>query len=177
VGWFGSPIFHHQFFQVLGIEELHEGINIAMVILSTALVGCGAWLVWQMAIQHKRLLPAGLQPLGDTVYRWASHKYFVDETYDRIIIQPFLATTRVFARFDRSVLDAAVDGAGWLGWQVSQAKAWIDQHLVDRVVNGVGHVMQTCSRAVRRIQTGVVHHYLLWVAAGLVAVTIWLRWS
>ena len=176
VGFIGSPVTHFRLFQLLGAPEAHEGIDLVVVGVSTVMAGAGVWLAWQVGVRHRRLLPAGLRPLGSRLYGWASHKYFVDEGYDRVLIQPFLRLTRRLSQFDRDVIDAAVDGAGRAGWSISRLKAWVDERVVDRLVNGVAQYVQAWGRALRLMQTGWLHQYLLWVVAGVVVLSVWMRW-
>ena len=175
VGFLGSPVAHQWFFQLLGAHELHEGLDVGMVLISLAVAGYGIWLAWQVGMKHRRLLPAVVQPLGRRLYTWAAHKYFVDEAYDRLIIQPVLRGCQALLRFDLRVIDGAVNGAGASGWRLSQLKDWIDRNVVDGLVNGVAQFVRAVSTAGRRIQTGLVHHYLLGVVAAVVILAVWLR--
>ncbi len=176
VGFVGSPVTHFRLFQLLGVPDAHEGIDLVVVGVSTLMAGAGVWLAWQVGVRHRRLLPAGLRPLGSRLYGWASHKYFVDEGYEAVLIQPFLRLTRWLSQFDHNVIDAAVDGAGRTGWSISRLKAWVDQRVVDRLVNGVAQSAQAWGRALRLMQTGWLHQYLLWVAVGVVVLSVWMRW-
>ncbi|MBI3088291.1 MAG: NADH-quinone oxidoreductase subunit L [Candidatus Omnitrophica bacterium] len=175
VGLLGSPV-SHQFFHLFGLHEAHEGLDLAMLAVSTAVAALGAWLAWTVGVQHRNLVPAAARPAGAALYRLAAHKYFVDEWYDRIIIQPFLRTAERLSRFDLRVIDAAVDRAGLTGWSVGQLKNWFDQRVVDRLVNGTAQTVQRLSRLGRRLQTGVVHHYLLVLTAAVVVLSACLRW-
>jgi len=177
VGLLGSSVTHHALFELLGAHDQHGSLELTMVVVSLALAAAGAWLAWEVGVKHRALLPAGLRPLGGRLYHYASHKYFVDEWYARIIVHPFLTLTDGLSAFDRRVIDGAVDRTGLTGWSISQLKEWIEQHVVDRVVNDVAVRVQAASRVLRRLQTGLVHHYLLWVVATAVVLSVWVGWS
>ncbi|MBI3319237.1 MAG: NADH-quinone oxidoreductase subunit L [Candidatus Omnitrophica bacterium] len=175
VGWLGAPATHGWFFTFLGAHEQHEGLDPGILALSIGVAGFGVWLAWQVGLRHRQLLPDGLRPLGRWLYHYASNKYFIDELYDRAIIQPFLRMTARLSSADRRVIDGAVDRAGLAGWSLGQLKNRFDRQVVDRLVNGVADAVRAASHLGRRIQTGVVHDYLLIVVVSVVALAVWMR--
>ena len=175
VGLLGSPLGGHWLLRVLGLHEVHEGVDPFMVGLSTLIVGLGVVGAWRVGMQHRPLLPPRLGGVGDRLYHWASNKYFVDELYDRAIIQPFLRATQWLSEFDRRVIDAAVDRAGLAGASLGQLKAWVDQRVVDRLVNGVAELVAWLSARGRRLQTGLVHQYLFVVVVSVVVLSFIIR--
>ena len=175
VGLLGSPLGGHWLLRVLGLHEVHEGVDPFMVGLSTLIVGLGVVGAWRVGMQHRPLLPPRLVGVGDRLYHWASNKYFVDELYDRAIIQPFLRATQRLSEFDRRVIDGAVDRAGLAGASLGQLKAWVDQRVVDRLVNGVAELVAWLSALGRRLQTGLVHQYLFVVVVSVVVLSFIVR--
>ena len=187
VGWLGSPWAQHRFFRALG-QDMHEGVDVTMLLSSFGIVAAGVTLAWQttasrrgpaeggIGVQRRRILPAGLRPLGARLYQLASHTYYVDELYERGIIQPFLRMTQRLSTFDRSVIDGAVDRAGLAGWSLGQLKERFDRRVVDRFVNGVAECLQAASALGRRLQTGLVSHYLFVIVGAVLALSIcWVR--
>ena len=63
-------------------------------------------------------------------YRWLYNKYFVDEAYDAMVIEPVVQGSR-------SVL--------WRGFDVA---------LIDGIVNGVGRRSRNIGAGLRRLQSG-----------------------
>ncbi|MBI4004272.1 MAG: NADH-quinone oxidoreductase subunit L [Candidatus Omnitrophica bacterium] len=171
-GFAGSPFLQNRFFHLLGDAHAHEGIDLPMLLWSSAALLAGVGLAWVVGVTRRNLLPEALRPLGHTLYVWASNKYYVDEAYDRAIIQPFLRLTGRLDRFDQTVVDGAVNGAAAAGWQVSQWKAWIDQHLVDRAVNGVAQTVRGLGAVLRGVQTGIVQQYLLVLVVSVVLLSV-----
>ena len=73
------------------------------------------------------------------------HKYWVDEIYDALVVQPiYRGSMRLWERFDAAVIDGAVNGTG---------------RLIER---GAG--------LLRLAQTGYVQAYALILTVGLVVV-------
>ena len=76
-------------------------------------------------------------------------------------------------RVDQRVIDRAVDLSGVAGLVASRWKERFDRHVVDGAVNGLGRVTAWCGRQGRKIQTGYVQQYLFMAAAGTVGL-IWI---
>ena len=174
-GLLGSPAAHHQLFHLLGEADVHEGIDLPLAIWSTIVAGLGWFLAWRVGWQRRNLLPEGLRPLGSWFYRMAANKYFVDECYDRLIIGPFLAATRMLSRFDLRIIDGAVNGTAQGWWLLGQWKHWFDQAVVDRCVNGVAHVVRGIGAWGRRLQTGIIQQYLLIVVVATIILSVILQ--
>lgn len=163
-GFAGPSVFH-----------VHGGLDVPLLIGSSLALGVGVTLALLVGLQRRTLVPTVLRPLGTKLYRLAANKYFVDEAYQRWVINPFLEATERLSRFDRRVIDGAVDAAGLGGWQVSQWKERFDRVVVDGTVNGVASVTRAIGQVVRLAQTGVVHHYLFWVVTASVMLMLWVR--
>ena len=87
------------------------------------------------------------------IYRLLYNKYYVDEIYDAVIVQPI-------KKISESVL--------WKGF---------DAGLVDGTVNGVGHVVSTASSVARRLQTGSIRTYAASLILGSVLIVAYYLWS
>jgi NADH-quinone oxidoreductase subunit L len=95
------------------------------------------------------------------------NKYYVDELYNGTIVRATMGSGRGLWKFDRRVVDGAVNGAGWL----TQIGAWVshmvDKYIVDGAVNFVGWSASEGSYLLRRLQTGLVQNYALLMLIGL----------
>jgi len=167
-GLAGSPWLHQPFFRLLGVTDVHEGIDVFILTSSTAAAAMGIWLAWTVGLKRRVLLPAGLRPLGHRLYELAAHKYYVDEIYERFLINPFLAATRGLAQFDLRVIDGAVNGAGSASVLLSRWKERFDRAVVDRLVNGLASTIRQAGSLLRWIQTGVIQQYLLVIVVAVV---------
>lgn len=91
-------------------------------------------------------IPLKLGQQFSSVYRVLFNKYYVDELYSFIIVRPAIWT-------GRNILAGITDGK-----------------IIESVVNGVPNAIGGFSRALRKIQTGVLHHYATVMALGLLII-------
>jgi len=129
------------------IAEGHASALTEWILLGTgaaiALIGVG--LAWRWYTSHGLAFDEKLRARFGVLYRLAEGKYFVDEAYDRVIVKPLIgSTTKVFAPFDRYVIDG--------------------------LVNLVGFMTKATSFVFRYTQTGVVSTYATAIVLGVVLV-------
>jgi len=85
-------------------------------------------------------------------YRLLVGKYFVDEIYDAVFVQPIKRVSTLFL---------------WRG---------VDAGLIDGTVNSVGFAVRGLSAVLRRLQTGSVRAYAMSLFAGVVAIVGYFLW-
>jgi NADH-quinone oxidoreductase subunit L len=102
-------------------------------------------------------------------HRVLTNKYYVDELYDATVISGTMASANGLWTFDRTVVDGAVNGSGWLTIFSSWFSGIIDKYIVDGLVNLVGSALQEASFVFRRVQTGLIQNYALLMLFGVFA--------
>ncbi len=117
-------------------------------------------------------VPARLKERWAAAWTVVYNKYYVDELYDRVVVQPSVFIARFFAWFDGHVIDWLVNFAGWLGRLVANIDGAIDKYLVDGAVNAIAAATIEGGRGLRRIQTGRIQTYLYGALAGGLAVIL-----
>ena len=115
-----------------------------MAALSLVIALAGVWVATRFYVWRPES-PARMVERYPGVYRILLNKYYVDELYDALFVEP---TRR---------------GALWL-WQK------FDTRFIDGSVNGVGALVRVGSTALRRVQTGYVMNYVLTFIVGAVAI-------
>ena len=98
-----------------------------------------------------------------------SNKYYVDELYDATVIAGTMAGARGLWMFDAKVVDGGVNGTGWLTMFSAWFSHLIDKYIVDGLVNLVGAVLEESSFVLRRLQTGLIQNYALFMLFGVFA--------
>jgi NADH-quinone oxidoreductase subunit L len=131
-------------------EAGHPGPAWALMGVSVAAALVGLLVAGQMYLGGR----ADVSKVGvprNGVHRLLLGKYYVDELYDRALVQPILALSRWCAEtFDAGVIDGAV--------------------------NGVAAVVERAAGRLRRYQTGFVMNYALSMLVGVVALLGWFLW-
>jgi NADH-quinone oxidoreductase subunit L len=83
------------------------------------------------------------------IYTLLLNKYYVDEIYDAVVVQPIKAISTVVL---------------WKG---------MDAALIDGTVNGVGRLVRGSSDSLRRLQTGSIRAYAASLFLGVVLILGW----
>lgn len=195
-GWVGIPTsfpvlgalstnpFHHYIGSLAEALHIHaEALPFNAVPLLTSLaVALGGltlgWLVYRgagklSAGEHlaspKEFVDPLARPLGP-LYPVLQNKYYFDEIYHAVFIKGTQRLAAWLFKFDSGFIDdTLVDGAGWVGRKLSEIGQWVDTHIVDGAVNGIGAVTGWFGGVMRGFQTGKAQNYLL---VGLVTVSV-----
>jgi len=106
------------------------------------------------------------------LYNLSLNKFYIDELYQRYIIQPFLRISDWLADFDMEKYDKKViDGFAVVTKGISRASRWVDDFVVDgTLVNGVGKIVVFAGTVLRLFQTGRLQNYLLMMLFGLILI-------
>ena len=102
----------------------------------------GLFWAW-FRYQHLKLLPIADNAYRKNFVRLSFHKFYVDEIYQKILLNP----AKKLAIFSYKV---------------------IDHQTIDAVVDGIGEVALTFSTIFKRLQTGKVGHYVLYMVIFLI---------
>jgi NADH-quinone oxidoreductase subunit L len=154
------------------------GVEWALIVLSVAVACFGIWLATRFYFGPEAgKTPHAIAERVPALYRTVANKYYVDEIYGAT----FIAGTDKLARgsweFDSRVIDGAVNGTRHLTVGTSFFSGLFDLNVVDGAVNLVARIYELWSRALRRVQTGVVQRYALVMTVGFavaVAAALWL---
>ena len=151
------------------LEFLLMGISVVAGLLGILIAGL---MYFKPLAVH---VPAFLRPdvLSDrfkSIYTLLSNKYFIDEVYDAVVVDPIKKLYRYCLTFDLSVIDGLVNGAGWF----TRLTAWVshkmDIYLVDGLFNSMATLVDSNSSLWRRLQTGYLQNYALVLALGLILI-------
>ena len=84
--------------------------------------------------------------------------------------------SKLFAKFDGTVVDGIVNGVGTVTRDIFAASiGFFDNRIVDGLVNRVAGVTWAAGGRIRRIQTGAIQTYLFVVLGGIVLIILIFR--
>jgi len=126
------------------LEHLLMGVSISVA-------GLG-WLLAYLLYSRRPQLPARIAAGLGGLYQAVVNKYYVDELYALLFIQP------------------VIDGSTTILWH------GVDQGVIDASVNESAHAAREVSDSVRHMQSGNLRSYAGWVAAGGAVVIAYMVW-
>jgi NADH-quinone oxidoreductase subunit L len=128
------------------------GTERMLMVLSVAVAGAGIFIALYFWLWQPSAAASLAQQFGG-LYRLLLNKYYIDEIYDAVIVQPIKQLST---------------GPLWKG---------MDTGVIDGSVNGVGATVQGASMSLRRLQTGSVRTYAASLFFGVVLILGWYLWS
>ena len=159
-------------------DDAHHGHGpahtIAMV-LSIIVAGLGILLSW--LFYHKRRFSAeSVATTFRPVYTLFWNKYYFDEFYNGVLVALTVWKSRLFAKFDLSIIDGIVNGVATITRVIFAAFiGFFDNRVIDGIVNRVAKVIWSVGGRIRRIQTGAIQTYLFVVLGGIVLIILIFR--
>jgi len=169
VGFWGSPLTDYAFASFLGEHEVVEPSYWLMAVAIGVAVG-GLGLAYAAYMRGLFNPDDFLQ--NRFIGGLLSHKFWVDEAYDRLVVRPVLVSSRGLQRLDHAVVDGTVRAFGWAGMAISAVLAVFDRKGIDGAVDGLGGSVSEAGEGVRRVQTGNVQTYLMLLVASIVILVL-----
>jgi NADH-quinone oxidoreductase subunit L len=151
-----------------GGEEMSRAGEIGLMLFSVA-IALGGILIARKFYVTSPEISERMKDQWAGPHRVLTHKYYVDELYGATVIKGTMASGRGLWGFDRTVVDGAVNGTGWLTLATSWLSSLTDRGVVDGLVNLVGRVCEEGSFWFRRVQSGLVQNYALLMLVGVFA--------
>ena len=170
---FLDPIFSSEVTHRIAESGIHHhGIEAAFAVITFVVVIVGWYLADMMYRQHT-LDPARFSEMfGGVPYEWVYNKYYVDELYDRAVVQPYLLATRALAWFDSNIIDGVVNLAARVIVFGSWLSGLFDKYVVDALVNFASNVTFEVGGRLRRLQTGSINGYLYGILAAVMLILL-----
>jgi NADH-quinone oxidoreductase subunit L len=121
----------------------------------------------------KRAVDAGLvQRQFAGTHEFLREKWQFDNLYDAMFLRPVHIVARWAQEFDRIVIDGILHGASRVTVWLCRWDRAFDEAVVDRLVNVVGDTTFSVGRSFKRIQTGYLRQYVMFIAAGVLGLFV-----
>lgn len=143
-----EPIFASARYKLLTGEQEGEMLEYIVMIFSVGVALVGIYVARWIYLQQKDT--ANLIVQYPLIYRWLVNKYFIDELYDAVIVNPVVNISKRYL---------------WEGLDVS---------LIDGIVNGSAKAIGAIAQLMRKFQTGVVQFYAVVFVGGILVIVTWL---
>ncbi|MCB1176077.1 MAG: NADH-quinone oxidoreductase subunit L [Leptospiraceae bacterium] len=121
--------------------------EIVLMVLSVCVAGLGIFLSYNFYIKKGTVPPKDeeFEGMAKVLY----NKYYVDEIYDAGVIQPLVNISEALSED-------------------------VDKKIIDGSVVGIGKLFMSISSLIRKVQTGIVGDYALYIVIGAIAIIYFL---
>jgi NADH-quinone oxidoreductase subunit L len=166
---------------VFGAAHEAEGAAAAeggLMLVSIAVAAGGILLAYLM-YYRRTFSPDRFAALaGGLFYRLFNNKYYVDEIYQKVFVGGTLGLAAIGAWIDQHIIDGIVDGTAQTTAFVSWLNGLFDAYVIDGMVNAVADTTFWAGGKFRKVQTGSINGYLYVVLGAIVvAIIIKLRYA
>ncbi len=145
-----------------------------MIIVSLALVGAGVAIgIW---LYRRAGETDPIQHAQPALFRFLENKMWIDEIYDRTVIALSWILARLSDWMDRHVWDGLVRGVGAVGQFLARLTTGADKRVINAGVDGGTIGAQGLGRVMSRWHSGQIQTYLGAVALGMLALVLLYAW-
>jgi NADH-quinone oxidoreductase subunit L len=151
-------------------EFIHqqESLHLYVSLGATALLICGGLLAYfKFRNRTEFHTPSGF------FARLSFHNWWLNEIYQKIVVQPVMALAAFMQALDVRVIDRIIDSTGIFYVLFSHIVGWFDK----RVVDGTVHLLAGTARLTGNISAGLARggaQYYLWIAVFLALLFMWI---
>jgi NADH-quinone oxidoreductase subunit L len=144
-----DPVFAPAKYKLLATEQEGGLLEYLLTTLSV-IVAVGGVFAARWAYQQRSDVREFITKKYSGLYRWLVNKYYIDEAYNAVVVDPVVHLSESFL---------------WKG---------VDVSAVDGTVEGSAKLVQMLARIVRKVQTGVAQFYALVFVGGILCIVTWL---
>lgn len=154
-------------------EHESHASEIHVVATLTAFATALAGVLLAAAMYLKPLVsPSAVAASVRPVYSFLVQRWYVDELYHATFVRPTLALAKLASQFDRQVIDQLINGLARVAQRLAAIDAWFDRTFVDGLVNAAGTVTWNAGLELKRLQTGRLRQYVMFIVVGTVAIFV-----
>jgi NADH-quinone oxidoreductase subunit L len=148
----------------------HIVIPVTLLATGTWVFGIGlATLMYGLGYLSPEEVRRQFQP----VYRFLVHKWYFDELYNALFVQPAHVLARGVSAIDRDGIDRFINGlASATVWFARGWDRWADRTIIDGFANLIGNWTYSLGLQMRALQTGRLRQYVMFIVVGSLAVFV-----
>jgi NADH-quinone oxidoreductase subunit L len=122
----------------------------------------GWWIYGRKALEAGQTDPLA-RPLGP-VYQWMQDRFYFDELYNAVLIQPTLKlAVWTYEFIDKKVIDGILHGVARSAYRIGEAFRVFDRAVINGGADALADSIKELGQSFREIQTGRVQNYMLLV--------------
>lgn len=155
----------------------HEPANHDRIVVPVTLLATGTWIfgigLATLMYGLGYLSPDEVRKTFSPAYRFLVNKWWFDELYDFVFVQPTMVLSRFISGIDRNWIDAFLNGLA--STTVAFSRLWdsiADRSIIDGTVNLVAGWFYSLGLQLRVLQTGRLRQYVMFIVIGALAVFV-----
>jgi NADH-quinone oxidoreductase subunit L len=121
-----------------------------ILMVASVILGVGGIIIARNIYLKKPSIATEISAKFKGLYNLLWNKYFVDEAYDAAVVDPIVKVSDSFL------------------WKIT------DEKIIDGAVNGAASIVDSISKNIRKIQTGVAQFYAVIMTLGIVLALLWI---
>jgi NADH-quinone oxidoreductase subunit L len=133
-------------------------------------VGASGFVLAALFYLLRVLNPATVKGWFGPVYEFLWRKWYFDELYDVLLVQPALGVARWCRSFDTEFIDGLVDDLARATVSVAKWDGRFDLGVIDGAANLIARVAYAFGGWFRTVQTGYIRSYVLFLVLGALSV-------
>jgi len=144
-------------------------VTASLVAFATAASGvllAAAMYVWRW------VSPQAVATVFAPLYAFLANRWYFDELYRFVFVRPVLALAALASATDKGLIDRIIDGLAWGARQIAGLDAWFDRTVIDALVDGTANATWNAGLELKRLQTGRLRQYVMFIALGTVALFV-----
>ncbi len=155
------------------LEHHAESLNLVLAGLGTLAAVAGIWLGYQIWGSDRDTQAARDTFTVPVLYPLLRHKYYIDDLYMDGIVRPIRGpVARGTDWVNGHVIDFAVNGVGYLAARVGRVVYVFDQRGIDGAINASAAATGLAGGFLRLFQTGKVQQYAIMIFAGTLLLVV-----
>jgi NADH-quinone oxidoreductase subunit L len=149
------------------------------IVARVTLLATGTWLFGITLASLMYLLgylnPADVRRQFAPIYNLLWNKWYFDELYDFLFVQPAHVISRFVSGIDKRWIDGLIDGtAGVTVWFGKQWDYFVDRGIVDFAANLLAGWTYSAGLSLRAVQTGRIRQYAMFIVLGAIGVFVFI---
>jgi len=119
----------------------------------------GFWLyAWRKPLETGEPDPLS----GSVIYKWMQNRFYFDELYNAVLIQPTLWLARwTYTFIDKTVIDGFLHGVARSAYRIGEAFRVFDRAVINGGADALAQTIKELGMGFREVQTGRVQNYML----------------
>jgi len=148
------------------MHSMHS-VHYTAMTLSLVVAGLGILFAFIM-YQWKKINPDKLADKLKPLYNFSLNKWYIDELYQATFIGGTLVFSKFLAWFDNTIVDGIVNGSAFVTKWISKINGAFDTYVIDGFVNFIAYLNGFIGIAFRKIQTGKVQTYVVYIVFAVI---------